>query len=52
MKYIKTFLVVFLCIFLLPINVRAKENVEVHLFYSESCTFCKHEIALDRKSVV
>ncbi len=44
MKYIKTFLVVFLCIFLLPINVRAKENVEVHLFYSESCTFCKREI--------
>lgn len=44
MKKIKVLLVFLACLFLLPINVSAKEEVEIHLFYRESCIFCKQEI--------
>ncbi|MDD2181055.1 MAG: hypothetical protein PHW32_01665 [Bacilli bacterium] len=44
MKKIKKLLIIFLFLFLLPLNISAKEPVEVHLFYSENCTFCKREI--------
>ncbi len=30
--------------FLIPLNIHAKEVVEVHLFYNESCKFCKKEM--------
>ena len=44
MKVIKSLLVILFCLFLLPFNVNAKENVEIHIFYSETCSFCKQEI--------
>lgn len=43
-KVIRKLLLIFLSIFIfLPIGVNASEVVDIHLFYSSSCSHCKNE---------
>ena len=45
MKNAKILLLLFICLLLFPLNIKAKEKVEVHLFYGDDCPFCKKEMS-------
>ncbi len=49
MKNIKTVIIILFISFLFPINGFAKETVDIHLFYSDTCKFCKNEITFLNK---
>ncbi len=44
MKNYKLIFFLLLSLLFLPLNIQAKEQVEIHLFYGDDCPFCKKEM--------